>query len=135
MRETVFITLGGQERPLKPAYAVFDAFESRHGGLLDFLRSLSEGTAPLEARAFLICEGLKAADASVAWKIDAVKQRMFEEGAWHIDLISKEVEFIERLMYTPEQYTRKKEAEKAAAQKAAETAEAAFSDLFSPSQQ
>lgn len=109
MRDRVQIKLGGEELALLPAFSVVDGFESRFGGLLDYWAILNDGKAPLEIRAHLLLLGLKAEDPSRNWTVEAVKKGMYEVGLWHEDLVLKESEFVERLIYTPEQYLAKKE--------------------------
>lgn len=109
MRDRVQMKLGAKEYALLPAFAVIDAFEDQHYSLLEHLDRLMKGTAVIHARAFLICEGLKAADPEVKWDVLTIMERMFERGYWHESLVFEEQEFIERLLYTPEQYLAKKQ--------------------------
>jgi hypothetical protein len=109
MRDRVKMRLGGKEYDLLPSFGVVDRFEDRYYGLLDHLERLMQGKAVIQARAFLILEGLKAADPNKPWDFETVMERLFEAGYWHEDVVMKEAEFVERLIYTPEQYLAKKE--------------------------
>ena len=128
MRDRVTLTFGRKEYPLLPAFGVMDRFEDRCGALTAHLISLTNGSATLRSRATLVFFGMKAAreedggDAA-AMTIEATMQAMWDAGAADNDLMLKEVEFIERLLFTPEQYRAKKEAR--------ERAEAALNALES----
>lgn len=124
------IKLGAREIPLRPAYQVLDAFEDLHGGIVGHLEGLSNGTATMKARARLIYEGARAADPSTQVEIEAIKERLFDAGLWSEGVVMKEVEFVEKLIYTPEQYQAKKE-ERAEAMKAMEEHLQSFSGDFS----
>jgi len=109
MREAVKMKLGSKEYSLLPTFGVVDAFEDRHYGLLEHLERLMGGKATIHARAFLILQGLKAGSPDVQWDMSAVMERLFEQGYWHEDVVLVEAEFIERMLYTPEQFIAKKE--------------------------
>lgn len=116
MRERVAVTLGGRERSLLPTFGVLEAFEDRCGSIAAHLARITDLTATLNARAWLVMKALEADGAnarvvdgqSLPFEIGAVKQLMFEAGLWHESLVNAEIELIERLLYTPEQYTEKK---------------------------
>lgn len=101
--------LGGKEYSLLPTFAVVDNFEDRHYGLLEHLDRLTSGRATIHARSYLILQGLKAGSPEVDWDMSAVMERLFDMGYWDESVVVKEAEFIERLLYTPEQYIAKKE--------------------------
>lgn len=128
MRDRVMIKLGGREVALLPTFGVADAFEDTHGGLVEHLQMLNEGRARLPVRAFLILEAMKAADPEKPWKLERVKETMFERGLWHEDLVQFETDFILRLMYTPEQYLEKKAEREANTEEALETLIATMSE-------
>lgn len=109
MREAVKMRLGGKEYSLSPTFAVIDVFEDRYYGLLEHLDRLMNGKATIHARAFLILQGLKSGAPEVDWDMSAVMERLFDMGYWHEDVVMKEAEFCEKLLYTPEQYIAKKE--------------------------
>lgn len=109
MRDAVKLRLGGKEHSLLPTFGVVDAFEDRHYGLLDHLDRLMNGRATIHARAFLILQGLKAGAPEVNWDFATVMERLWEQGYWDESVVMTEGEFIERLLYTPEQYLAKKE--------------------------
>jgi len=131
MRDSINMAMGGTDYPLRPTFEVVDQFEARFGGLFEHLAALAEGRAPLEQRAFLIYQGLVAADASRKWDMEAVKKRIWENGHWHVDQVRVESDFIERLIYTPEQYRRKKEREEAEKAEAEAALQAEISRLSS----
>lgn len=115
MRDRVSLTFGRKEYPLLPAFGVMDAFEDRCGALTAHLINLTNGTATLRNRATLVYLGMKAAreadgGSASLMSVSGTMEAMWEEGAADNDLLLKEVEFIERLLYTPEQYKVKKEA-------------------------
>jgi hypothetical protein len=115
MRDLVLMTFGRKEYPLLPAFRVMDGFEDRCGALTGHLISLTNGTATLRARATLVFLAMKAAredegGATADMSIQNTMQAMWEAGAADNDLMLKEVELIERLLYTPDQYKAKKEA-------------------------
>lgn len=91
-----------------PTFAVADAFEDRFGSLMAHGEAILNMTAPMTQRAFLILQGLKAGDPSQQWSVESVKKTMFERGYWHESLVRIEIELVERLIYTPEQYLAKK---------------------------
>lgn len=133
MRQDVFLKLGAKEHALRPAFSVVDAFETKFGSVLEHLENLMQGRATIHARGLLVFEGLKAGNPDVDWDLETVKERMFDEGYWHESLVMKEAEFVERLLYTPEQYTAKKAERAAEAER--EKAEAdRLSAIFSESQ-
>lgn len=142
MRDRVTIAFGRKEYPLLPTFGVMDEFEDRCGALTSHLLSLTSGTATLRNRATLVFLGMKEArtadgDSASAMSIQSTMQAMWEIGAADNDLLLKEVEFIERLLYTPEQYRAKKEARERAeeALKAMDILQAAspnFSDSLRP---
>lgn len=109
MRDRVKMKLGAREQSLLPAFEVVDAFEDRFYGLLEHLEKLMQGRATIHARGFLILEGLKASSPDVQWDYEQVMKMMFDRGLWHEGLVKEEAEFIERMLYTPEQYQAKKE--------------------------
>ncbi len=130
MRDRVVITLGGREYPLLPTFGVHEQFEDRFGSLMKHYLGLSEFTATLKARSYLVYLAIKADredrgedDSMLSW--DATAKAMWEQGHAAGELPRKEAELIERLLYTPEQYRAKKE-EEAAMKKAAEEMEKAF---------
>lgn len=114
MRDRVEVEFGGRVYSLLPTFEVTDAFEGRFNGLFDHLEKLSNGIASIHVRGFLMYLGLKASDDSTNWTEEAVRKSMFEAGHWSEDMVAKEIEFIQRLIYTPEQFQAKKEAEEAA---------------------
>lgn len=118
MRDRVKMKLGAKEQLLLPAFEVVDAFEDRFGSLLEHLEKLMNGRATIQARGFLVWEGLKANDPTVSWDYEQVMRSMFDRGLWHNDLVMEEAEFIERMLYTPEQYQKKKEEREAEAEAA-----------------
>lgn len=109
MRDPVLYKMGGKEYPLLPTFAVVAEFEERFYGLLDHLERLMQGKATIQARSFLILQGLKAGDPDRDWDQNAVMERLFDMGYWHESVVLKEAEFIEKLLYTPEQYIAKKQ--------------------------
>ena len=116
MRDRVTMKLGARECLLLPAFEVLDAFEDRFYGLLEHLEKLMQGRATIHARGFLVLQGLKAHDPTVDWDYEQVMKMLFDRGIWHEELVKEEAEFIERLLYTPEQYQKKKEERAAEAQ-------------------
>lgn len=108
MRKAVKMKLGGKAYSLLPTFAVAEAFEERFYGLLDHLERLMAGKASIHARAFLVQQGLIATDDSIEWDHSTVMERLFERGYWDESQVLLECEFIERLLYTPKQYTEKK---------------------------
>lgn len=120
---------------LRPAFSVVDAFEDRFGGLVAHLEALYDGRATIQARGLLILEGLKAQEPEKKWTLDRVKESLFEAGLWHEEQVNIEAEFIQRLLYTPEQYTKKKAKEEAERQAMEEMAQMlASSKTFSEQQ-
>lgn len=109
MRDRVKINLGAGEHALLPAFDVVDAFEDRYYSLLEHLQKLMEGQAIIHARSYLILLGLQSGNPDVKWDQVTVMERMFERGYWDQSLVFIEQEFIERLLYTPEQYLAKKQ--------------------------
>lgn len=96
-----------------PTYGVWSDFEDQSGvSLLSHVHQLYDGTALIGARSKLILLGLRAADESVVWEIDRVKQAMFDRGAWHESLIGVEADFAQTIMFTPDQYAEKRHKEK-----------------------
>lgn len=122
MRKSIQITLGGQDYDLLPSFAVADAFEDRFGSLAAHIQKLIDLSAPMNQRAYLIMQALKAAQPEEPWALDAVKKTMFERGYWHEDLVRIECDLIEQLLYTPEQYQEKKARRQEAAAQEAELA-------------
>lgn len=115
MRERVTLTFGRKEYQLLPAFGVMDEFEDRCGALTSHLLALTNGTATLRSRATLLFLGMKAArvadgESAAAMSVQSTMEAMWEIGAADNDLMLKEVEFIERLLFTPDQYRAKKEA-------------------------
>lgn len=115
MRDRVFAKFSRQEYPLLPTFGVMDAFEDRCGALTAHLLALTNGTATLRSRATLVFLAMKAAreadgGLSVDMSVQNTMEAMFEAGAADNELMLKEVELIERLLYTPAQYQAKKEA-------------------------
>lgn len=113
MRDRVTIVFAGQEFRLLPAFSVIDGFEDRCGALTGHLIALTAGTATLKSRATLVYLAMKAAaeednEPTSGMSIHNTAQAMWEAGAADNDLMLKEVELIERLLYTPEQYAVKK---------------------------
>lgn len=113
MRDRVMMAFGGQELPLLPTFGVMDSFEDRCGALTGHLLSLTSGTATLKVRATLVFLAMKAgreADggSSADMSVNNTMLAMWEAGAADNDLMLKEVELIERLLFTPEQYAAKK---------------------------
>lgn len=122
MRDRVFLKFGGKEYPLLPAFSVIDAFEDRCGALTAHILNLTQGTATLRARATIIFHAMVAArkaDGGSAqdMSVQNVMEAMFDAGMADDGLMLKEIELIERLLYTPEQYAVKK-AERERAEKA-----------------
>lgn len=121
MRDRVLLTFGKREYALLPTFAVAERFEDRFGSLIAHLQALSElsPTATLKQRAYLLYLAMKAAKeedsepSDLSW--EATHQAMWEEGMAQPDRVMKEIELIERLLYTPEQYLAKKAAAAAAA--------------------
>lgn len=114
MRDRVILTFNRKEYPLLPAFSVMDSFEDRCGALTAHLISLTNGSATLRNRATLVYFAMKAAreedgGSSADMSVQSVMVAMWEFGAADNDLMLKEVELIERLLYTPEQYRVKKE--------------------------
>jgi hypothetical protein len=127
MRDSVAIQFGRREYRLLPTFGAMDAFEDRCGALTAHLLNLTSGTATLKTRATLVYHGMKAAfdnegKSTQDLSVQSTMQAMFDAGAADNDLMLKEVEFIERLLFTPEQYQAKKEAR--------EKAEAMQTDLM-----
>lgn len=115
MRDRVFITFGRRKHALLPTFGVQDGFEDRCGALTAHLISLVSGTATLRTRATLVYFGMKAAleddrEPTAGLTVASVMESMWELGSADNDLLLKEQELIERLLYTPEQYQAKKEA-------------------------
>jgi len=111
MRDPVTVTFGGRDYSLLPEYGVMPSFEGRHGGLLDHLQQLYDGRASIQRRAYLLLLGLQAGDPSQNWTQEAVQKAIFEAGAWSNEMVSREAEFINALLYTPEQLREKKRQE------------------------
>jgi len=131
MRERVSIKFGGKEYSLLPTFEVWDQFEeSTEIGLLQHLELLYAGRATANVRARLVLLALEAADPQKTWSLERVKKAMFENGAWHEDMVAKEAELTQKLLYTPEQFAAKKQESEEAAkrQKEIEDQLAAFSD-------
>jgi hypothetical protein len=115
MRELVKLTFGGREYPLLPTFGVLEKFEARFGSLPKQLMAMMDMSATLRVRAYLVFLGIKAqredddtgeARGELSW--DAVAEAMFDEGVLNEAMTLLEVEFMERLLYTPEQYQTKK---------------------------
>lgn len=133
MRDRVTLTFGRREYRLLPAFSVQDGFEDRCGALTGHLINLVSGTATLRARGTLVYLGMKAAmeadgEGTSALTIQSVMESMWEAGSADNSLLLKEQEFIERLLYTPEQYAAKK-----AEREKAEAAQKVIEDLLSAS--
>ncbi|MEY8099586.1 hypothetical protein AB9F29_19580 [Falsihalocynthiibacter sp. S25ZX9] len=120
MRGRVHIEFGGRDHSLLPTYEVAEQFEARHGGIVDHYEKLNNGSAPMQVRAYLILLALKQGEGGDKFTLQGVMKAMFEFGLWHGDLVRKENELIEGLIYTPEQLLAKKEEEKAAMKIASE---------------
>lgn len=133
MRDAVKYRMGGKDYDLLPTFGVVDAFEDRHYSLFEHLERLSQGSATLHARAFLILQGLKAASPDTKWDFGTLMERMFDQGYWHEDVVLQEIEFIEKLIYTPEQYVAKKE-QRANEQKGLQEIMGDISNSYSESQ-
>jgi hypothetical protein len=133
MRDSVMLAFGRREYPLLPTFGVMDAFEDRCGALTSHLLNLTSGTATLRVRATLVYHAMRAGrlqegGSAGDMSIQATMEAMYELGAADNDLMLKEVELIERLLYTPEQYQAKKEA-----REKAEAAQKMMADLLSDS--
>lgn len=114
MRDRVTLVFGRREYALLPAFGVQSDFEDRCGSLTAHLINLVSGTATLKTRATLLYFGTRYAlvadgQATSALTVQSVMEAMWDEGSGDNDLLLKEHEFIERLLYTPEQYKAKKE--------------------------
>jgi hypothetical protein len=127
------MTLGGREYPLLPTFGVYETFEDRFGSLMRHLINLQDFTATLKARSYLVFLAIKADREDtgqdtelLSW--EATHKAMWEAGPAVGHVPAKEVELIERLLYSPEQYLRKKE-EEAAMQKANEQVERLIAGL------
>jgi hypothetical protein len=114
MRELVPLTFGGREYPMLPTFGVLEKFEARFGALPKHLGEMMGLTATLRARAYLVFLGIRAQQESanefgrgeLTW--DSVAEAMFNEGVLDEQMGTMEVEFIERLLYTPEKHIEKK---------------------------
>jgi hypothetical protein len=121
MRDRVLLTFGKREYALLPTFAVAERFEDRFGSLISHLQALSElsPTATLKQRSYLVYLAMKAAKeednepSDLSW--EATHQAMWDEGMAQPDRVMKEIELIERLLYTPDQYLAKKAQAAAAA--------------------
>jgi hypothetical protein len=134
MRDRVKLKVGGEELELLPAYEVIDAFEDRYYGLPEHLERLIDGKATIQQRAYLILLGANAADPGAGFKQEAIQTGMFQVGYWHEDMVNREAEFIERLLYTPEQYLAKKSERENVAKDAMDAIVSGFSNDASESQ-
>lgn len=132
MRDRVLVTLGGREYALLPTFGVYEQFEDRFGSLMQHLLKMNEFSATLKCRSYLVFLAMVAAkeddgqDHDLTW--ESVHRSMWEAGPAVGAVPKAEVELIERLLYTPEQYLRKKE-EETAATKAAEEVERLIAGL------
>lgn len=106
---------GGREYPLLPTFGALENFESRHGSVAKHLMSMMDASATLKVRSFLVYQGMKAhRDENFSGEVrgemtpESVAMAMFEEGVLNEAMTLREVEFIERLLYTPEEYQAKK---------------------------
>jgi len=122
MRDRVTIRLGGRDYSLLPTMGVLDAFEDRFGSIGAHIQRLSAEQALFQHRAFLIWQALKADDGNtqdvggrpMEITLDATKRQMFDAGLYDEALVSAEIELIQRLIWTPEQFTEKKRQREAA---------------------
>ncbi len=118
MRDRVKVILGSKEYSLLPAIGVLEAFEDRFGSIGAHVQRLSAEAGIFNERAWLILKALSAdsentqtaGGRAMPWDLDAVKAAMFETGLYSLPLVKAEIELIERLIYTPEQYAEKKTA-------------------------
>lgn len=124
MRDAVSAKLGAKTYSLLPTYGVLSDFEDRFGSIAAHYAALADMTARLAARSYLVYLALQAwrnehPDEKRVGEFDheAVAKSLFDRGLWHEDTVKFEIELIERLLYTPEQYQEKKD-QRAAAQKA-----------------
>ena len=132
MRDRVKIVLGGKEYSLLPTMAVLDAFEDRYGSIGGHIQRLTAEQGLFTERAFLLWQGLmadkdnsqKVAGKAMEFTLEAVKKQMFEAGLYHETLMRAEVELIERLIYTPEQFAEKKRQREAAQEEQAKMLDA-----------
>jgi hypothetical protein len=116
MRDRVTLRLGGKDFSLLPTMGVLDAFEDRFGSIGAHVQRLAGEAALFQHRAFLIWQALQADPSNrqemdgrvIEFGLDATKTAMFEAGLYSEALVMAEVELIERLIYTPEQYAEKK---------------------------
>lgn len=141
MRDMGKIDFGGKEYPLLPTFRVMSDFEDRYGAVADHFLALTGATAKIKPRAYLLFLGLQAArDAapvegrSFGFTPERVEEAMFDRGAWHETTVAAEIDFVQSLMFTPEQFAEKKAARTAAlkTREAMDKAVAALSS-FSPS--
>lgn len=122
MRDRVAIRLGGRDYSLLPTMGVLDAFEDRFGSIGAHIQRLASDQALFQHRAFLIWQALKADDSnevsvggrSIAFTLEQTRVQMFEAGLYDQTLVKAEIELIERLIYTPEQFAEKKRLREAA---------------------
>ena len=121
MRDLITIKLRGRDYSLLPSFAVLSNFEDRHGSIATHYSGLVGLTATLAARSWLVLQALQAfrSDApsegrSFGFTQDVVAESIFEAGLWHDQTVQVEINLVEALLYTPEQYQAKK-AERAAA--------------------
>ena len=128
MREKVTIEFAGQEFGLAPTFGALDLFEDRHGSIALHYQKLGDLSATMTARAYLVWQALKAGDPSLPFTLEATRVAMFDAGLWHESVVTKEIELVEKLLYTPEQYIEKKN-QLAAASKAQEDALASLDGL------
>ncbi len=116
MRDARILKHGLNEYRLLPTFEVLDVFEDRHGSLMQHLMNLVSGTAKVSERATLIMEAAKASGDGTSWKHEAVRRMMFDLGVASEELVTLEIDLCDALLYTPEQYTRKKAAQAEAMQ-------------------
>lgn len=117
MRDLISITLRGREYSLLPSFGALSNFEDRHGSIAAHYSALVGLTATVSARSWLVLQGLQAFRAetppegrSFDFTQTSVAEALFEGGLWHEAAVQVEIDLVEALLYTPEQYLAKKAA-------------------------
>ena len=110
MRELTKITLGGAEKLMRPTFAAYGDIEARIGPLRGVYTSVATGTATLEQMAIIVFVGMSQVDdqrrderTGADITIEAIAERIYENGPWSEESIEPVVEYLASLGWTPDQ--------------------------------
>lgn len=111
MRDRVAIYLqGGSFDPsyMLPTYEVYEAIEGELAAVPLVLAYHDQRHLTLDHLATIVEFGLKAGEPDQPWGRNAIKKALFTMGVMSDEVREPISELLERLSYTPEQYTAKK---------------------------